>query len=302
MANTQQKALDALKKRADGSYEKVKDTEAHAGGRKLPGGLEEEQAAITNAKVDLNKQNKPYFMLYISVKTPDAYMGVNQTIYYGLTETDYMTEQEATGRLVNDMQLLGYDTGMFSETYELIEHVLADVKKRKKIPFLYNTGSRPNDDGEYRLFIADSRNMEDSSEEEAPRKGRRQKAKGNSPFAVGDKVETTGDHYGDGNTYYGVVEEVDGGEISVRFDDDNALDQVPAANLIKSGGGEEETEEGSGEEVLFEEGDAVITTGDFFETGEEYEGTVIAVNDETCTVEFEDETTDVPFENLTAAS
>lgn len=303
MPSNESKIIARMKKKSADAYAKVKDTEAQAGGRKLPGGLENERAMLIDAKFDENRYGKAYFMLYYSAETPDEYKGVNGTLYYSLEANDFQTEDECMQKLSNDMQLLGFDTTQFDNSIELCIHVKQTIKKQKKRPFLYDTGTRTNDKGEYRTFVADSREMDDDGGEEE-RKPRRGKAKRPSPFVVGDRVETTGDYYGDGNTYYGVVEAVDGGTISVRFDDDNALDEIPAANLIKSAGeGEEPEDEEGGENVPFEEGDAVVTTGDYFEVGEEYEGTVVSVNDDgTATVEFEDGETDVPLKNLEPAS
>ena len=357
-----EKALNMLKKRSTGVYESVKDTEASVGGRKLPGGLEEERGFVTDTKIDVNKSGAPYFMLFIAVETPEPYKGVNNTIYYGLTATDYMSEEEAIGNLVNDMKLLGFDTTQFDDTGDLLRHVKETVKKKKKMPCLYNTGTRQGNDGSYKIFIAGVPDG-DASEDRAETKSKRTQAKSKkaSPFSVGDDVETTGDYFGDGNVYYGVAEAVDGDTITVRFKDDNAVDDIPAASLIKSGGESDEADEpdepsditelgaaaDNGDEEAqaaiahmaqkfgidpdefelwsevieqlptdepeeeatdesadpFEVGEAVITTGDYFGVGEEYEGTVTAVNEDgTCTVEFEDETTDVPVANLEAAS
>lgn len=294
MTTNRNTALQKMKKASTGSYDKVKDAEARAGGRALPAGLENELGVVTNCKIDLTeKGGDPYLYIYAAAKTPEEYAGVQFGFIYTFADSQYTSYDAAMGQFVNDMKLLGFDTEQFGDEMELVQHVETTLKNERR-QFLYNTSHRRNKNGEFRAFIAGLPDvlMEDNEAPERSPMKKKGKPKATSPFAVGDSVETTGDYYEDGNTYRGVVEEIGNGVATVRFDDDNAVDEIPFGNLIKS------TAAAESESSEFEEGDAVDTVGDFFETGEEYRGTVLSVDEESCSVEFEDGTYDVPFENL----
>jgi len=51
MSTEETKVLAKLRNRSTGSFDRLKDQEARAGGRRLPGGIEEGTAIITGAKL-----------------------------------------------------------------------------------------------------------------------------------------------------------------------------------------------------------------------------------------------------------
>lgn len=306
MSDERAKALAKMKKRSSGSYDKVKDTEARAGGRSLPGSLEGETCVIHSSQLGLDKNDNPMLILKGSVVTPEEYKGVYISFSYFFNDSQFSTYDDCVEQFVNDMKLIGWDAADYEDEMALMAAVDAHYNQ-EKVAVEFNTARRANKNGEYRAFPNGPSDMEVESDGEpaskpkrAPKKTKKQ-APAQCPFEEGDNVETTGDHFGDGNTYSGVVQSIDGDEVTVLFDDDNSEDQIPVTNLIKVGGGDEAGEEAP--DVDFEEGDEVTTTDDYYGAGEEFVGVVEAVNDESCTVTFEDGTTDdIPFENLAAAS
>jgi hypothetical protein len=219
------------------------------------------------------------------------------------------------------MKLIGFSEIIESagDESEATDNILK-VLEKEKVKFVFNTSTRPNKNGEYKTFFQESDVNDDDDEEEEeedeeeeerkPAKKSRPAPKSKNeksvPFKVGDKVKTTGNFFEDGNEYQGIVNEIDEDEenCAIFFEEDDDQQDIPWGNLAiiaekKSRGKAKKEAE---DDIPFEVGDTVRTTGDYFEDGVIYEGTVQEMDDENAKVEFEDETCEVPLENLELAN
>jgi ribosome maturation factor RimP len=309
-ASTEQSKILAKlrKRRKDVNYDKIKETEAQAGGRKLPGGLKDAVAVITGADIVERGQNDtPCFIINATCVEPEECKGIGCDVSYFLEDSEYENYSDVIGRLLNDLKLMGFEDEVTAadDENELMEKIMELCSdKDNQLAYTFNTANRANKSGYYRVYVQglpdedyEIPNLDGSPQEEAKAKkdgySKQKKTPKKSAFSVGDKVTTSNDHFDDGNDYTGEVTEVDGDSITVHFDDDDTTDIVPANNLTKIESEEEADDEG------LQEGDAVQTINDHYKDGETWTGVVIAVEGDTATVEFEDESTDdVPTENL----
>jgi len=77
-----------------------------------------------------------------------------------------------------------------------------------------------DDDGSEDTVPIENLTAEETEEEETEE----------AAFSVGDAVATTGDFFGDGETYTGTIDTIDGETATVAFED-GTMDDVPFSNL-----------------------------------------------------------------------
>jgi transcription antitermination factor NusG len=265
---SQSKILAKLQKRSKGAYQKVKDHEAKAGGRSLPGGIEGGIAEITNAKLDETKNGDPYFFIYSTVTSPPEYQGVFVGLMYQLYEDQYATLEDKFDRLCNDLKLMHPDLEKIiiaaKDESEMITKVEAWLKK-SKISFVFNTGRKQKKDGTYSIFV---QGQPEEGHETPQAKGENKHqdqgyVEAKLAFSVGDRVKTVEEFYADGNEYHGEVTEVEAEtEIAtVKFDDGDVHD-IPFASLVlEEGAPASQKEEDEPSEVLEQAPDCVACGG-----------------------------------------
>ena len=329
MSKDETALLAKFRKRSKSSYEKVKEVEAKAGGRDLPLGLELAVCQVTGIKIGEDKNGVGSLYVYRSGVEPKQIEGLAMGQNYPIEETHYnygtgvQTEEENQARLTVDLKLMGYEDQVLS--HDDFFTMLSDVGERidQDKPFVYfNTGKRASKTGEARVFlqkavgddyVAPDMGEENKHPETHQPATKKTVVKKGTSFSEHDKVVTTGDYFSDGVDYTGVVLGSDGETITVEFDDGSGTQEIPAESLALVAGKKTAPTKKSaptkkatptkGIRPKFEENDAVVSTGDYFENGEDYNGTIVSLDGETAPVTWEDDTTNegVPFKNLKPA-
>ena len=309
-----------FRKRSKANYAKVKETEAKAGGRELPLGLEEAVCQITGMKLGEDKNGVASIYIYRSGTEPKQIEGIAMGQNYPCEETHYnygsgtQTEEENQSRLISDLKLMGYEEVIL--THDDFWTMISDVGERieQDAPFVFfNTGKKASNSGEARIFLQevvppdnvaptlDAENQHPETHTAAPKKT---VVKKGSDFDEGDKVTTINDFFGDGEAYTGVVVGLDGDEISVEFDDGSGLQAVPSESLeLIAPKRQAPTKKAAPKKGIpvkgtakpkFDEGDRVVSANDHFENGEDYQGMITTINQgaKTCTVTWDNGDTD----------
>ncbi len=307
-----------LRQKNKGVHKKIKDNEAHVGGRQLAPGLEDAVFHLTEARMGEDKNEKVYVMLFSHCVDPIEFAGINHSKFYSLEDQtfpsgDKITAAENIDKFYNDLKLMGFEKEVEESTdefevYEKVRDKIASTKGKKKglRYWLGNTRKKrgaaereepnvfvqgvPEDD-----YVAPSPEVESKSDDHEPVPAEASTA----PFSVDDEVQTDPSLYGDDTVYNGRITALGDTSATVIFDDGaeqevnfNALslrDAEPSSN------GSSSSHE---EETAFNEGDAVKSTGDWFEDGTDYEGIVQSVGDGEATVDFDGEEWTLPFEYL----
>lgn len=319
MDQAESKILAKLKSQSKVSYDKVKETEASAGGRSLPGGLQDALGQVTDAKLgETDKKGEPYFFLYTSCVEPEEYKGVFTGIFYALTGNQWRTEEQQVEALVSDLKLLGLDE-IVDTAEDLGDMLVQAIKyfKENKPQFLFNTGRRARNDGSYSIFIqgvpeggTPPTKKESSS---SPTHSSPSSSPENTEWvpATGDRVTTTDDYFESGEEYEGVVKSANKrSKVATVTFDDGEENQVPFANLAlvddeqDNSAPFDENDDAQDSSSEIEVDDKVSTTDNFFGDGVAYTGTVTEVDGNDITVVFDDDGAEmvVPLGNLELVS
>lgn len=318
MDTAQSKILAELESTNKTNYDEIKNVEASAGGRQLPGGVEGAVAVITDAKLDkTDREGKPYVFLYSSVCEPQEYEGIFNGMFYGLTEDRFNTADDNQRKFVNDMKLIGFgDIIQNAPTFAQMVMDIIDAIKDQNNTFAYtfNTGNRQKRDGSYSVFVQSAaENYERPKmtpkmnkpasntgymESHAPTaKTTASSRNGSADYPEeGTEVTTTGDYYEDGSDYTGTVVKVNKRSKKVTVEFEDGEDEVPLDSLTWESVPFESSDNGSQIEVE----DRVTTTNDHFGDGTDYAGVVTSVNGEKATVLFDDDGSeqDIPLADL----
>lgn len=318
MSKEETQILAKLRKRSKSNYKKVKEVEAKAGGKVLPLGLENGIAQITGTKLGEDKNERAYIYLYSSVIEPESHKGVANGFYFPLEEDNYNTEEENQSKFTVALKLLGYEEVVNShdDLFTLISDIGERIEQDKPV-YYFNTGRKVRTNGDVTCFIQslveegytvpEKTVKNEQPETHKPATKKAVKAKAGS-LSEGEEVETTGDYFGDGNVYKGIILAIDGDTASVQFEDGDVQD-VPSENLaaVKKAAPTKGAKKAPVKKApvkgiqqpVYDEGDAITSTGDFFGNGEDYDGTIQSVDGDTASVEWEDgEVGEVPLKNI----
>lgn len=291
------KIMADIKNRGKGTFQRVKKTEAKAGGQGLPPGIKDGIAKISSWKVDKTKMKKddkgrvtggdPYFTITAICVEPTEFDGVKcdgkrATFMYFLNETEYNTFEENYEKFCNDLQLMGIDTHKMKDDDEIPAALDKHCKGDNYI--FFNTTARRNKPGEVNYYV---QGVCDSYSGDTP------ETEGDEPEAEAAESEATWNE-GDpcqvdyeGEMYTATIVSDDGsGTVTVKFDSDDSEMEYPLDEVFAADDSDEGTNaEPEGDEAPeWEEGSTCQVDYD----GELYTGTITALDDETATVEFED--------------
>lgn len=291
------------------SYDDVKECEADAGGSSLPENIKNGYAQVKSAEVETTEWGPRILVRAIGLE-PEEVQGKPVQFRYNIGEQSgtnqssgqewHRSADETNTTTAKRLKLLGPEVDQaFQSGKTWTQGFLAviDAINENTPVCIFNTG-KANNKGFVNAFL---RGRAEDGYEPAGLESENEHPETHQPapatFKKGDRVTTCGDYFGDGNDYSGAVASVNKRAKScmVEWDDETEAIQVPWANLST-----EETEEEEDETPEMEPGDRVTSIGDYFENGEEYSGELISLDDETATVQFDDEQdeSEIPAANL----
>ena len=280
----QSKLLAQVKKRAKGTYDRIKQTEAMARGRSLPGNLKDAVGLITDAYLKQTDSGSLMLIVKASTIEPEEYKGLYCGFSYFLEDSQYQSFEDVMTQFVSDLKLIGLEhlVEEADDESSLIQVFIDHVKNHEHY-FLFNTGRKADKNGNYRVFpngaVEDQPTekvaVEEATEapkrkrgrpkksetksEETPKKKRGRPRKKKEPelpkpdFKPGDVVKIDADFFEDGIEYEGQIVEVKDEECLVRFDDDTEYD-IPLTKMTLA-------TVGGSDDLPFEEGDLVRYDG-----------------------------------------
>ena len=280
----QSKLLAQVKKRAKGTYDRIKQTEAMARGRSLPGNLKDAVGIMADAYLKQSQTDLLMLVIRAFVVEPEEYKGLYCGYNYFLDDTKFRSFEDAMAQFVSDLKLigLGHLVEEADDESDLVQSFIDYVKSHDHY-FLFNTGRKPDKEGNYRVFpngavedqptekVAVEEPTEapkrkrgrpkksETKSEEAPKKKRGRPRKKKEPelpkpdFKPGDVVKIDADFFEDGIEYEGQIVEVRDEECLVRFDDDTEYD-IPLTKMTLA-------TVGGSDDLPFEEGDLVRYDG-----------------------------------------
>lgn len=304
-----------LRKKNKGVHSKIKDHEAHAGGRQLPPDLEDAVLQITELRMGEDKNGKAYVMSFNTVVEPVEFAGISENRFYSLEDQtfpsgDKVTAAENIERFYNDMKLTGFDEEVrkSDDEFDVYLHIKEWLKdKSNKRYWLANT--RKKRTGGVSVFVQDccADDYQAPVDTESKQEGYEPvdtTAESNGQFSIGDEIETDKDLYGDDTVYKGRITDLSTDSATIEFEDGQSQDvefsMLTLINAEPSTNGDSSSQE----DWVPVKGDMVTTTDDYFEDGVDYKGVVASINGrkKEATIEFEDESSDsVPFEYLSQA-
>ena len=288
------KIMADIKNRGKGTFQRVKKTEAKAGGSGLPPGIRDGIAKVSSWKLDKTKLKKneqtrkvtggdPFFTITAICVEPKEFDGVKcegkrATFMYFLNETEYSTFEENYEKFCNDLQLMGIDTTKMKSDDE-IPTALDKLCKGENYIF-FNTSARRNKPGEVNYYVqgkCESFSGEDSGDSEP--EGEAEETTGN--WNEGDPCQV---EY-EGEMYTATVVSDDGsGTVTIAFDSDGSEMEYSIDEVLPPDEQQEAESEGEPDEVVWSEGDPCQVDYE----GEMWDGTIVSIADDTATVEFED--------------
>lgn len=357
----QAKILAKLRQRSQGSYDRIKQTEAKAGGKSLPGGLQNAVGQLDRVKLDLStgekKAGEPYIYLYARCVEPIEHNGTPCGLIFGLWDDEYNSYNDNFEAMINAFKLLGPtgspvpyqdwiestdEAGFFDSVFPSI---MADIEQRKPF-FLFNTSRRARKDGDFNLFIQGipavgyQAPVTEKPNEHAgvgyvsvttpasnkpagppipvaavapkptPAKGPAKPMparkppgatppppqKPQCPVSLQQEAMTTGNVYGNGVTYYGIIDSINEDQQTVNLNIDGSLYDVKWVNIAASDGNAPQAA------PVIEVGLKVNVIGNYFADGAAWSGVVKSMNATDAEVEFPGyQPIPIPLANLEVA-
>lgn len=323
--------LASLQQKTAGSFDRIKNCEAKAGGRELPANLKGAIGQANRMKLDKGDNGAAYAYLYASTCEPPDQRGIACGVYFPLAADTYNSEEQNQEKMWGTLKLLGYQQRIEAcrDSIELwrdvFPFIMTDLETRQ-FCFEFKTG-RERKAGSPNVLIqglaapdyhppqittgnqhaaqgyqpapgasAPQRAAPGSAPKKtppgsAPKKGPPPK-KNVCPVAIGDFVETIGDPYGNGLTYTGKVIGILEAEKAV----DVEVDGEPGYQWEWKDIKKSEPKKG------LVANQAVKTTPTYFGDNKQYDGVIVSIAGEQASVKFTSgDVMDIELTGLVAA-
>lgn len=232
----QSELLALLRKKSQGSYEKVRDAEARPGGRSLPAKLKKAYARATSLKLARDKNDNLYAYLYANCVEPKDYAGLHAGVMFPLSESQWRSFEQCLDQFMSALKLLGFtekiERAGESDFFSSVLPGIMEWIEKDKPYFEFHTSNKEKEDGSVNVFVDglppqgyeppdrdENKHRQEGYEDKAsppaktksppgkkeepaaksPPKGKSPpKSPPKAPFTAGDAVDVVGDFFGDG--------------------------------------------------------------------------------------------------------
>lgn len=286
---TRAKFMQKLKGRSKGAWSQVRNTEAKARGRMLPGGIQNGIANLSSFKLGETTSGDPFVTITGIVTEPPECEGMRATSMFFLNENQYATFKDNYEVFCSGLQLLGIETSKIAE-----DDILKALEERcKEAPaYYFNTQAQRNGQG-VNVYIQGLVDEADTPKPAAPKAGgARRPAPQAAPEPEPDEGQPMEWDVGhevivdyDGTEYRGTIDEVQDSGCNVTFEDGSA-DFVEFDRLIVPDPDADNPQLDPDEGAAWDVGSRCLVDYD----GTLFAGTINEITDDGALVDFDDGT------------